>query len=142
MGMILAVTTASAEILKENDAMRIKVRFDDKDIIVKMADNAAAKQLIRMLPAEFSFIDFAGEEKISEFPRPVSLDNVPRGMVAAKGKMFIYVPWGNFGFFYKDHGYSPDSRLVELGEIESGLEYLVSQKGGFTAEISVMAGTD
>ncbi len=134
----LFVAAAGAGGLTEDEAMKIKMNFDNKVVVVKMADNEAAKQFVGMLPATFDFTDFAGEEKISEFPRPVSLENVPRGMIATKGKMFIYTPWGNFGFFYKDHGSHLDKSLVELGEVESGLEYLIYQKGGFSAEISVL----
>lgn len=122
----------------ENKPMKIKLSFNQNEVIVQMADNAAVKQFLHILPAEFEFIDFAGEEKISEFPSPVSLVGVPRGMIATKGKMFIYAPWGNFGFFYKDHGSTMDNSLIELGEIESGLEYLAETKGGFSARIEVL----
>lgn len=138
VGITLFATLAQSEYLGENDEMKIKLTFEDKSVIVKMAENPAAEQFLMQLPATFEFIDFAGEEKISEFHRPVSLTNLPRGMIAQKGKMFIYVPWGNFGFFYKDHGKTIDKSLVELGEIESGLEYLQNQKGGFNAQIEVM----
>lgn len=84
--------------------MKIKLSFDDKEVIVRMEDNPAVMQFLELLPANFEFIDFAGEEKITDFPRPLSLNNAPRGMVASAGKMFIYAPWGNMGFFYKNHG--------------------------------------
>ena len=41
-------------------------------------------------------------------------------MIASAGKMFIYVPWGNWGFFYKDHGDYLDKNLIEL-DLLSGL---------------------
>lgn len=132
-------TLAQAENVK-NNKMKIRLTFKDKEVIVKMADNPAARRLVQMLPAAFEFTDFAGQEKIADFPQPVSLTDAPRGMIAEKGKMFIYAPWGNLGFFYKDHGHSIDKSLIELGEIESGLEHLSSQKGGFTAEMSVING--
>ena len=124
--------------IQDTNAMKIKLTIENqKEIIVRMADNSAAEQFIKMLPANFEFIDFAGEEKISEFSRPISLNNVPRGMIASAGKMFIYVPWGNWGFFYKDHGDYLDKSLIELGQIESGLEILSTYKGGFNAKIEV-----
>lgn len=83
------------------------------------------------------FADFAGEEKISQFPQPISLKNVPRGMIAEKGKMFIYAPWGNFGFFYKTHGKTVDNSLIELGEVESGIEHLSNMKTDFSARIEI-----
>lgn len=103
-----------------------------------MADNAAVTQFIAMLPADFEFSDFAGQEKISYFPEPIKLDGVARGMVASKGKMFIYVPWGNFGFYYKDHGTTLDKSLIPMGEVEQGLNNLEAQKGKFTAHIELV----
>lgn len=121
------------------EAMKIKFTLDNgKEVVVQMADNSAARQFMQMLPVEFEFIDFAGEEKISEFPKPISLKDAPRGMIATAGKMFIYAPWGNFGFFYKDHGSTIDKSLIELGEVESGLEYLNESKGGFAARAEIL----
>lgn len=42
------------------------------------------------------------------------------------------------GFFYKNHGTTPDENLIELGEVQSGLEHLAAQKGGFTAHLELM----
>ena len=129
--------------IQDTNAMKIKLTIENqKEIIVRMADNSAAEQFIKMLPTNFEFIDFAGEEKISKFSRPISLNNVPRGMIASAGKMFIYVPWGNWGFFYKDHGDYLDKNLIELGQIERGLENLSAYKGGFNAKIEVFENND
>lgn len=129
--------------IQDTNAMKIKLTIENqKEIIVRMADNSAAEQFIKMLPTNFEFIDFAGEEKISKFSRPLSLNNVPRGMIASAGKMFIYVPWGNWGFFYKDHGDYLDKNLIELGQIERGLENLSAYKGGFNAKIEVFENDD
>ena len=129
--------------IQDTNAMKIKLTIENqKEIIVRMADNSAAEQFIKMLPANFEFIDFAGEEKISKLSRPLSLNNVPRGMIASAGKMFIYVPWGNWGFFYKDHGDYLDKNLIELGQIERGLENLSAYKGGFNAKIEVFENDD
>ena len=142
MGICLLTTSVSAQETKGNKTMKIKLSYDDKTVIVRLNDNFASKQLVEMLPATFDFIDFAGQEKITEFPKPISLDGVSRGMIAIAGKMFIYVPWGNLGFFYKDHGNTIDNSLIELGEIESGLDILAAQKGGFSAEMTVLRGDD
>ena len=129
--------------IQDTNVMKIKLTIENqKEIIVRMADNSAAEQFIKMLPANFEFIDFAGEEKISKLSRPLSLNNVPRGMIASAGKMFIYVPWGNWGFFYKDHGDYLDKNLIELGQIERGLENLSAYKGGFNAKIEVFENDD
>ena len=135
--MIVSGMVCSAE-TERNNNMKIKLSFDGKEVIVRMEDNPAAAQLLALLPAKFEFIDYAGEEKITDFPRPLSLNNAPRGMVALAGKMFIYAPWGNMGFFYKNHGSTVDTSLIPLGEVESGLEHLAGHKGGFSAKIEIL----
>lgn len=123
---------------ERSNTVKIKLSFNDKTVIVAMYDNTAARQVVGLLPASFEFIDFAGKEKITNFAEPLSLDQAPRGMTARAGKMFIYAPWGNMGFFYKDHGSDPDNSLIPLGEIESGLKHLAAQKGGFTARMEIL----
>lgn len=139
MGFCFVSGLAIAQESQRNNQMKILLGFDDKEIIIKMYDNPAAEQVISLLPASFDFIDYGGKEKIANFAQPLSLADAPHGMVAKAGKMFIYAPWGNMGFFYKDHGNSMDNNLIPLGEIESGLEYLLEQRGGFTARMEVIA---
>lgn len=134
---VLGATTAFGANNMEKMPMKIKVSFNHQEVIVRMQDNTAVRQFLQMLPAEFNFTDFAGEEKISQFPQPISLTNVPRGMIAEKGKMFIYAPWGNFGFFYKTHGKTVDTSLIELGEVESGIDHLSNMKTDFSARIEI-----
>ena len=121
-----------------NTKMKVKMSFNNNEVIINMYDNPASEQVIALLPAEFQFSDFAGEEKITNFSKPLSLDNAPRGMVATAGKMFIYAPWGNMGIFYKDHGHTMDKSLIPLGEVESGLEYLRVQKTDFKARLEIV----
>ena len=118
--------------------MKVKMSFNNNVVIINMYDNPASQQVIALLPTEFQFRDFAGEEKITNFLKPLTLDNAPRGIVATAGKMFIYAPWGNMGIFYKDHGHTMDKSLIPLGEVESGLEYLKSQKTDFKAKLEVI----
>ena len=125
----------------ENEKMsetRIKLSFNNLETVIRMTDNPATRQFLALLPAEFEFRDFHGQEKITDFPTPVDLSNAPRGMTAAKGKLFIYAPWGNMGIFYKDFSHRLDNNLIELENVESGLENLSSQKSDFTAKIEII----
>ena len=117
--------------------MKIKLTLDKQEIIIRLNDNAVAKQLLQMLPHDFEFRDFAGEEKITYFPKPISLENAPHGMIAKAGKLFIYAPWKNMGIFYKTHSLFPDDNLIELGEVISGLDILAAQKDNFTAHMEI-----
>lgn len=46
---------------------KLKLQGDGKNIVVALADNAAAKRLIDMLPAEITLSDFNHTEKIGYF---------------------------------------------------------------------------
>lgn len=124
--------------MAQENVMKIKLSIENQDVIIRLQQNSATEQFVKMLPAQFEFRDFAGEEKISYFPQPISLEGAPRGMIATAGKLFIYAPWKNFGIFYKTHSTRPDNNLIELGEVESGLNYLTQQEGDFTAQIEIM----
>ncbi len=124
--------------MAQENVMKIKLSIENQDVIIRLQQNSATEQFVKMLPAQFEFRDFAGEEKISNFPQPISLEGAPRGMIATAGKLFIYAPWKNFGIFYKTHSTRPDNNLIELGEVESGLNYLTQQEGDFTAQIEVI----
>lgn len=136
LGLCLSVWIGVAH--AEEKEMKIKLSINNQEVIIHLDNNQASAQLVEMLPAEFEFRDFAGEEKITNFPRPISLEGAPRGMIATAGKMFIYAPWKNLGIFYKTHSLIPDSSLIELGEVESGLEILSAQEQPFKAQMEIM----
>ncbi len=137
LGLCLSVWSSLAQ--AEEKEMKIKLSVNNQEVIIRLQDNPAAAQLVDMLPAAFEFRDFAGEEKITNFPRPVSLEGAPRGMIATAGKMFIYAPWKNLGIFYKTHSLISDSSLIELGKVESGLDVLAAQDQPFRAQMKIVS---
>ncbi len=118
--------------------MKLKLTFDDKEVVIKLYNNSAVRQLIKLLPSTFEFSDFANQEKITNFDKKLSLEDAPRGMVAKAGMVFIYAPWGNMGIFYKDVNNKVDRNLIPLGEVESGLEYILSENNNFKAKIEII----
>lgn len=128
----------SIDVHAEEKNMKIKLTIDKQEAIISLEDNSATEQFVQMLPADFEFTDFAGEEKITNFPHPISLDGAPRGMIATAGKMFIYAPWKNMGIFYKNHSLIPDRNLIKLGEVESGLDVLAAQNQPFKAQMEIV----
>lgn len=139
IALICCMSFLSLNVSAKEKDMKIKLTIDNQEVIINLENNSVAKQFVQMLPAEFEFSDFAGEEKITNFPRPISLEGAPRGMIATAGKMFIYVPWKNMGIFYKNHSLIPDKNLIELGEVEKGLEILARQQGLFKSRIEVLS---
>lgn len=138
IALICCALFLSVNVHAEEKNMKIKLTIDNQEAIIVLENNSVTEQFVQMLPADFEFSDFAGEEKITNFPRPISLEGAPRGMIATAGKMFIYAPWKNMGIFYKNHSLIPDRNLIELGEVESGLDIIAAQKNTFKAHIELV----
>lgn len=106
----------------------------NKDIVIKLADNAATQSLRSMLPAELEFKDFNNTEKIAYPPNKLNVNGAPKGHAPKAGDMCIYVPWGNICIFYHDYKFSSD--LVYLGHVEQGLDALSSQSNDFKVKLA------
>lgn len=119
--------------VQEASAPKIKLRFNNEEVIVQLEQNAATQDLVAALPLTLTFEDYAGTEKISYLPNKLSTAGTPAGIDPAIGDLTYYGPWGNLALFYQDFGYS--SGLVKLGEVEKGLEKLANMQGKFTVTI-------
>ena len=112
-------------------AEKIKFSFADKEVIVILINNDAAKNLLKQLPLTVEFTDYAESEKIAYLPQKLNLGHAPKSCNAKTGDLTYYIPWGNLAFFYKDYGQG--SQLTPIGKIETGLEALL----GINNKISV-----
>lgn len=116
--------------------MRIQFAWDDKEMIVRLIDNEAAKNLLSRLPLSLNFEDYRGRQKTGVVPAGLDTGNVPEECDCFAGDMNYYAPWDMLTFFYKDFGYAPD--LTPLGVIESSLEYLEEIDEGSTVTIDLI----
>lgn len=112
---------------------KLKISFEDKEIIVLMENNKASSDLLKQLPLTLTFEDFSNTEKIAYLNKRLDYDK--NGYKPKRGDLTYYAPWGNLAFFYK--GGDESSNLIKLGEIESGLEYL-DYLDGKTATLELM----
>ncbi|MEW5549109.1 cyclophilin-like fold protein [Peribacillus frigoritolerans] len=118
------------------DAMediRIKLTFNNREVIVNMYDNPTSKDFLSLLPLTLTFEDYAGTEKISYPSNKLSTKEAPSGIDPTIGDFTYFAPWGNLAIFYKDFGYS--NGLIKLGKIESGKENFENVHGDFTVHI-------
>lgn len=118
-----------ANVEKEAADVRIKLTFNNEQIIVKMMDNPTSRDFLDRLPLELSFSDYGGTEKISMLDTKLTNSKAPSGMDPFVGDFCYFEPWGNLAIFYKDFGYS--NWLIRLGTIEAGIEKLANMKGDF-----------
>lgn len=102
---------------------RIKLTFNDKEVLVRMYDNPASKDFLTQLPLTINFEDYIGKEKISILQKRLSMDDVQAEDLSKKGDFAYYAPWGNVAIFYKDLEDATND-LIILGQIESGKENL------------------
>ncbi|WP_293694524.1 cyclophilin-like fold protein [uncultured Phascolarctobacterium sp.] len=131
-----SVQTAAQEQTKPAKADEIMLlgQMANKDVVIKLADNAATQSLRSMLPAELEFKDFNNTEKIAYPPNKLNVSGAQKGHAPKAGDMCIYVPWGNICIFYHDYKFSSD--LVYLGHVEQGLDALSSQSNDFNVKLA------
>ena len=112
---------------------RIKLTVNGNEVFVRLDDNQASRDLLKMLPLTLTFEDFNNTEKIATLPNELSTEGLPSGYTPQIGDFSYYAPWGNVSVFYKDFRYS--SSLYKLGTIESGTEILENISSDFEVTI-------
>ncbi|AVX09667.1 cyclophilin-like fold protein [Priestia megaterium] len=113
---------------------RIKLTFNDKEVLIRMYDNPASMAFLAQLPLTIAFEDYIGKEKISILQKRLSADDVQAGDLSKKGDFAYYAPWGNVAIFYKGFEDATND-LIILGQIESGKENVENIHGDFTVTI-------
>lgn len=113
---------------------KIKLTFDNKEVVVRMYDNPVSKDFLAQLPLTVTFEDYIGKEKISILQKRLSIDDVQAEDLFKKGDFAYYAPWGNVAIFYKDFEDATND-LIILGQIESGKENFENVDGTFTVRI-------
>ena len=121
---------------EEQEETRLRLTFEGGEALVVLEDNATAQDFLSMLPATFTFEDYAGSEKISYLPRALSTQGAPESFAPEVGDVALYVPWGDLAIFYGAASASSD--LVPMGHVETGLELLSDIEGAFEVDISVV----
>ena len=111
-----------------NSATRIKMTFNDEEVLVWMQDNPTSRDFLSLLPLTVSFEDYSGTEKIARLSKRLSVKEAPAGSDPSVGDFTYYSPWGNIAIFYRDFGYADG--LVILGSVEpGGVEKLARMNG-------------
>jgi hypothetical protein len=114
--------------------IKVKLTFNNEEVIVKMYDNSASRDFLAQLPLTVTLEDYVGKEKISILQKKLSVDNVKSENQPKKGDFAYFSPWGNLAIFYKGLADSTND-LIILGEIESGKENFENIQGDFTVHI-------
>ena len=107
---------AALTFLSMNPAMaqeRIRISSDWGNVTAELADNAAARSLIQMLPITIDMRDHLRQEKTGNLPSP--LPEVPRQQDFAVGTLGLWGP-DHFVIYYRK-GRVPQPGIVILGNV-------------------------
>jgi len=131
-----AQPSASSNVDNHNSKdVRIKLTFNNEEVIVKMNDNPTSRDFMSLLPLTLTFKEFGGFEKLSVLDRELSTEDAPPGSDPEVGDFGYYAPWKDVNMYYKDWSYS--SGLVILGEIESDPEEFAKKLQGMNDDFFV-----
>ncbi|PZN99844.1 MAG: hypothetical protein DCF30_10905 [Hyphomicrobiales bacterium] len=95
---------------------RITISSDWGSVTAELADNAATKALIGMLPLTIPMTDHLRQEKTGTLPSP--LPAAPRQRAFKNGTIGLWGP-DHFVVYYRD-GQVPQPGIVILGEVKGG----------------------
>lgn len=123
----------SNEIVKsQTNEQRIMLTINNQQVIVRLYDNPASRDLLSLLPLTMTFKDYVSEEKIAYLPRKLTAQGSQGG--SGPDDFAYFAPWGNLAIFYK--GKHPEGNgLIILGTIESGKSVFARIAADFTATI-------
>lgn len=108
----------------KGQTMQVIIEFDNQKALIELEENATSRAFVAMLPLELEWSDFANKEKITYLPHKLQTKG-DSSYIPQIGDFFCYAPWGNIGIFYEKQ--PPNSGLLFLGKVISGLEILKSQ---------------
>lgn len=114
--------------------LNIRIDAADLSVIVRLDDNATARDFSKLLPLTLTLEDYAATEKIAYLPRKLTTNGAPSGITPRAGDVTYYAPWGNLAIFHKDSKDSPG--LVKLGEIRDGIDAF-KKKGRLSVTIKL-----
>jgi len=100
--------------------MKIRLRIGESVHAATLADGAAAREFVALLPITLTLIDYGATEKIADLPRKLTTAGAPAGHDPSVGDIIYYAPWGNIAIFYRDFGYSKG--LVHLATLDGSAE--------------------
>jgi hypothetical protein len=129
-----ALLTSQVASSQQGQIIKLRLTLNGAPLAATLYDNAASRDLLKLLPLELTLQDYASAEKIAYLPRKLDTVAMPAGFDPSPGDITYYAPWGNLAIFYRDQPFA--SGLVSLGRIESGVDAL---KVGGTLKVTIEA---
>ena len=113
---------------------RIRISSDWGNVTAELADNAAARSLIQMLPITIDMHDHLRQEKTGNLPSP--LPEVSRQLDFAVGTLGLWGP-DHFVIYYRK-GRVPPPGIVILGSITGDVAAVFERPGPITVRLEAV----
>lgn len=114
---------------EEETKMQISIKDARYELLYKLNDSTAAKELMAQLPLTVEVEPFSNNEMTFYPPKRLSTANTPLSG-GEIGSLSYYAPWGDVVMFYAPC--SPNGSLYEIGKIVSGTENISKLTGTIT----------
>ena len=111
----------------------IKFSWDGNEILVKLNDSNASKDLMSRLPMSMNFEDYNDTEKVTYLDEKLDASGSNDAFNPNVGDLTSYLPWGTLSLFYKD--FESSSNLISLGTVISGSELMDKMEGSVMIEL-------
>jgi hypothetical protein len=133
---LFQVAIAALAFLSTDQAMaqeRIRISSSWGNVTAELADNAAARSLIQMLPITIDMRDHMRQEKTGNLPSP--LPEVPRQLNFAVGTLGLWGP-DHFVIYYRN-GRVTQPGIVILGNVSSDVS-IFDRPGPITVRVETV----
>ena len=133
---LFQVAIAALTFLLMDQAMaqeRIRISSSWGNVTAELADNAAARSLIQMLPITIDMRDHMRQEKTGNLPSP--LPEVPRQLNFAVGTLGLWGP-DHFVIYYRN-GRVPQPGIVILGNVTADVS-IFDRPGPITVRVETV----
>jgi hypothetical protein len=125
-----AIVTSLASTVPALAGERIRLSSDRGDVVAELADNAATRRLVQMLPLSIPMRDHLRQEKTGRLPE--SLPAADRQLDFAAGTLGLWGA-GDFVIYYRS-GRVPSPGIVMLGRV-AGDVAIFDQPGPVTVRV-------
>jgi hypothetical protein len=133
---LIQIAGAALAFLSMDHAMaqeRIRISSDWGNVTAELADNAAARSLIQMLPITIDMRDHLRQEKTGNLPSPLS--EVPRQQDFAVGTLGLWGP-DHFVIYYRG-GRVPSPGIIILGNVTGDVS-IFDRPGPITVRVEAV----
>jgi hypothetical protein len=133
---LIQIAGAALAFLSMDHAMaqeRIRISSDWGNVTAELADNAAARSLIQMLPITIDMRDHLRQEKTGNLPSPLS--EVPRQQDFAVGTLGLWGP-DHFVIYYRG-GRVPSPGIIILGNVTGDVS-IFDRPGPMTVRVEAV----